>query len=397
MINEKMMGLGKKRSCIREIFEYSMKRKKEIGADKVFDFSLGNPSIPSPAIVSDTLNKLMKECDPIKLHGYTSAQGDAAVRAALCENINRRFGFAADMNLMYMTCGAAASLTITLRAIAGEGDEVIAPAPFFPEYRVFVENCGATLRPVACLAGSLDLDVDAIEKAINKNTRAIIINSPNNPTGAVFSETAIKELSQVLEAKSREFGRPIMIIADEPYRELVYGDVFVPYLPLYYDNTVVCYSYSKSLSLPGERIGYIMVSPKVERAGDIYAAICGAGRSMGYVCAPSMWQLCVAECDGATPDIDSYDKNRTLLYNALTEIGYEAVRPDGAFYLFLKALEPDANAFCEKAKKYELLLVPSDDFGITGYARIAYCVDYKTIENSIPAFKALYEEYKEGK
>lgn len=393
MINEKMMGLGKKRSCIREIFEYSMKRKKEIGAENVFDFSLGNPSIPSPAIVSDTLKKLMDKCDPIKLHGYTSAQGDAAVRMALAENIKKRFSFDADMNLMYMTCGAAASLTITLKAIAGEGDEVILPAPFFPEYRVFVENAGANIRPVPCCDGTFDLDVPAIAAAINKNTRAIILNSPNNPTGAVFSEKAITELSALLQEKSREIGRPIMIIADEPYRELVYGDVFVPYIPNYYDNTVVCYSYSKSLSLPGERIGYIMVSPKAERAGDIYAAVCGAGRSMGYVCAPSMWQLIVVECDGATPDIGSYDKNRTLLYNSLTEIGYQAVRPDGAFYLFLRALEDDANAFCERAKKHELLLVPSDDFGVTGYVRIAYCVDYNTIERSIPAFRALFEEY----
>lgn len=397
MINEKMMGLGKKRSCIRELFEYSQKRKKEIGAENVYDFSLGNPSIPSPAIVTETLKDLIKETDPVLLHGYTSAQGAAPVRQALSDNIKRRFSFDANPDLMYMTCGAAASLTITLKAIVNEGDEVLLPAPFFPEYRVFAENAGAAVKTVACCDGNFDLDTKAIEKAITKNTRAIIINSPNNPTGAVFSEEAIKRLSEVLTQKNREFGRAIMIIADEPYRELVYGDVFVPYIPNYYDNTVVCYSYSKSLSLPGERIGYIMVSPKAERAGDIYAAVCGAGRSMGYVCAPSMWQLCAARCDGATPDIDSYDRNRQKLYSELTDIGYTVVRPDGAFYLFLKALESDANAFCERAKKYELLLVPSDDFGVTGYCRLAYCVDYKTIENSIPAFKALYEDYKEGK
>lgn len=396
MVSENMLMLGKKSSVIREIFEYSKKRKAEIGADKVFDFSLGNPSIPSPEIVNDTMKKLIEEMDPVSLHGYTSAPGDMMVRKTLCDNINKRFGFGAVPELMYMTCGAAASLTISLKAIINEGDEVILAAPFFPEYSVFCANAGAKTRVVLGKGEQFELDIEGIEKVINKKTRAIILNSPNNPTGAVLSEQNIKELSELLNKKSKELGIEITIIADEPYRELVYGDVFVPYIPNYYDNTIVCYSYSKSLSLPGERIGYIMVSPKMKDAADVFFAVCGAGRSMGYVCAPALLQYTAAKCDGTPPDLSAYDKNRTFLYNELKKIGYSAVRPDGAFYLFVKALEDDANAFYERAKKHELLLVPADSFGVEGYVRICYCVSYEQIERSIPAFKALYDEYKEN-
>lgn len=397
MISQKMLALGKKSSVIREIFEYSNKRKAEIGADKVFDFSLGNPSIPAPDCVNETMKKLIEEKNSVALHGYTSAPGDMTVRKTIASNIKKRFDFDANAALIYMTCGAAASLTITLKAIIEEGDEVIVLAPFFPEYQVFCQNAGATVKVVVGKGNQFELDEEAFEKAVTEKTRAVIVNSPNNPTGAVLSEESIKNLAKVLKSKQEQFNKPITIIADEPYRELIYGDVFVPYIPNYYDNTVVCYSYSKSLSLPGERIGYISVSPKMPDAADVYAAVCGAGRSMGYVCAPSLLQYTAAACDGATPDISAYDKNRTLLYESLTEIGYEAVRPDGAFYLFVKALEADANAFCERAKKYELLLVPSDSFGVEGYVRIAYCVSYEQIEKSIPAFKALYEDYKGDK
>lgn len=394
MISQEMLALGKKSSVIREIFEYSKKRKLEIGDENVFDFSLGNPSIPAPAVVTETMSRFMQEKDAVSLHGYTSAPGDLNVRKTIAENIKKRFGFEAQTALIYMTCGAAASLTITLKAIIEEGDEVILLAPFFPEYQVFAANAGAKTRVVLGKGEQFEIDAEALAAAVNEKTRAIIVNSPNNPTGAVLSEESIKTLAEILNAKQKQFGTAITIIADEPYRELVYGDVQVPYIPNYYDNTVVCYSYSKSLSLPGERIGYISVSPKMENAGDVFAAVCGAGRSMGYVCAPSLLQYTAAACDGAEPDISAYDKNRTLLYGELTKIGYSAVRPDGAFYLFVKSLEPDANAFCERAKKYELLLVPSDDFGVKGYVRIAYCVSYEQIERSIPAFQKLYEEYK---
>ncbi|MBQ5816633.1 MAG: pyridoxal phosphate-dependent aminotransferase [Oscillospiraceae bacterium] len=396
MLSEKMLALGKKSSVIREIFEYSKKRKAEIGADKVFDFSLGNPSIPAPRCVDDAIKNLLSTCDSVDLHGYTSAAGDMETKKTIANNIKERFGLDADPALIYMTCGAAASLTITLKAIVEKGDEVILLAPYFPEYKVFAENAGAKVKTVLCKGEQFSLDLEALKKVINKNTRAIIINSPNNPSGAVLCESDIKALSQLLNEKRKETGRAVTIIADEPYRELAYDGVFVPYIPNYYDNTIVCYSYSKSLSIPGERIGYILVSPKTENAGDTFAAICGAGRSMGYVCAPSLLQRVVKECDGEKPDLTAYDKNRKLLYKSLTEMGYSAVYPEGAFYMFVKSPEPDAAAFCERAKKYELLLVPSDSFGVEGYVRIAYCVSYEQIKASIPAFKKLIDEYKEN-
>ena len=393
MLNEKMMGLGKKSSVIREIFEYGNKRKAEIGAENVFDFSLGNPSIPAPKTVTDTILKLVNEKDPLALHSYTSAPGDMGVRTAIAEDIKARFGVEATPALIYMTCGAAASLTISLNALFNKGEEVILLAPFFPEYAVFAENAGATVKIVKS-SDDFQIDFAALKAAINKDTKAIIVNSPNNPSGAVLSEDTIIELSSLLREKSKEYGTDIYIIADEPYRELAYAGVNVPYIPKYYDNTVVCYSFSKSLSLPGERIGYIFVSPKAKDAGDLYAAVCGAGRALGFVCAPSLLQYTVKECLGQTADLSVYEENRNLFYNALTEYGYSVVRPDGAFYLFVKSPEADANAFCERAKKYELLIVPGDSFGCEGYVRISYCVKTETIKKSLPAFKKLIEEYR---
>ena len=393
MLNEKMVGLGSRRSVIREIFEYGKKRKAEIGEENVFDFSLGNPSVPTPAAVTAALERIIKETDPVRLHGYTSAQGDMAVRAKIAESIEKRFGFPANKDLIYMTCGAAASLTVTLNALINSGDEVIIPAPFFPEYRVFAENAGARVVTVQCREPDFQLNIKAIENAVTEKTKAIIINSPNNPTGAVFSPDTVKALSDMLDKKQAEYGTDIYIIADEPYRELSYG-AEVPYIPKYYANTVVCYSYSKSLSLPGERIGYIFIPESAKDSKKLYAAVCGAGRALGFVCAPSLMQYTVAECTDVLPDVSAYKENRDLLFGALTDYGYEAVPPDGAFYLFVKSPEPDAVAFCERAKKYELLLVPSDDFGCGGYVRISYCVTAEQIEKSLPAFKALIEEYK---
>jgi aspartate aminotransferase len=315
------------------------------------------------------------------------------VRQTIAQHIKERFGVEANASMIYMTCGAAASLTVSLKAICSAGDEVLLLAPYFPEYQVFVRNAGAVPVVVPGRVGAFDIDFDALAAAINGKTRAVIVNSPNNPSGVVLDETCIRRLAALLNEKSAQYGRPIAIIADEPYRELVYGDVEVPYIPCYYDHTLVCYSYSKSLSLPGERIGYILVSPTMAQAGDVFAAICGAGRSLGFVCAPSLLQLTVAACDGTPPDLTAYDANRTLLYDSLMAMGYDAVRPDGAFYLFVKALEEDAYAFCERAKKYELLLVPSDSFGVSGYVRIAYCVSNEQIRRSLPAFEALYNDY----
>ena len=394
--NEKMYGLGSKRSIIREIFEYSKARAAEIGAENVFDFSLGNPSVPAPADVNEAILKLLSTESSVLLHGYTSAQGDLGVRTAIANNINERFGAGINPNLIYMTCGAAASLSICLKAVFEEGknEECIVFAPFFTEYRVFVENAGGKLVVSKPTEKTLQVDISDFESKINENTKAVIVNSPNNPSGVVYSEDTIKALCDVLKKKSEEYGKVIYLIADEPYRELVYSGVSVPYLMNYYDNTLVCYSYSKSLSLPGERIGYIAVCPKMKDAQSIYLCVCGAGRSLGYVCAPSLFQQVIKSCINAKVNIEAYKENRDLLYNNLTEYGYECVKPDGAFYLFVKALEPDAYKFYEAAKKHEILVVPCDDFGVSGYVRIAYCTSKKTVEGALPAFKALAEEYK---
>ena len=394
MICEKMLELGTKSSVIREIFEYGKKRKAEIGEESVFDFSLGNPSIPAPKCVKEAYVNLLSDCDSVLLHGYTSAQGDLGVREKIARYITEKYKCYARAENVYMTCGAAASLMITLKAIVNKGDEVVVLAPYFPEYSVFIDSAGANQRIVKCREDNFQIDAEAFSAAVNKNTKAVIINSPNNPTGVVYSKEVIEHISDILRAKQNEYGNEIYIIADEPYRELVYDGADVPYIPNYYDNTIVCYSYSKSLSLPGDRIGYVFVSPKTANAKETFAAVCGAGRSLGYVCAPAIAQFVVGECLGKTADISAYDRNRALLYTSLKEYGYEAVKPQGAFYLFVKAPNGDATAFCEKAKKYDILFVPSDSFGYEGYVRIAYCVSYDTIEKSLPAFKALMEEYK---
>ncbi len=393
--NKKMFGLGSKRSIIREIFEYSKTRAAEIGAENVFDFSLGNPSVPAPKEVNETISRLLATENSVLLHGYTSAQGDAGVRRVIAERINKNFGVNISPNLIYMTCGAAASLSICLKAVIeeGMGDECVVFAPFFTEYRVFIENARGKIVISKPKEKTFQVDIADFESKINASTKAVIVNSPNNPSGVVYSEETIKALSEVLERKSREYGKTIYLIADEPYRELVYSGVEVPYLMNYYKNTLVCYSFSKSLSLPGERIGYIAVSPTMEECENIYLAVCGAGRSLGYVCAPSLFQQVIARCIDAKVNVEAYKENRDLLYDNLTKYGYECVKPDGAFYLFVKALEDDAYAFYEKAKKHEILVVPCDDFGVSGYVRIAYCTDKSRVEGALPAFKALADEY----
>lgn len=392
-MNQRMYGLGSKRSVIREIFEFGKKRAAEVGAENVYDFSLGNPSVKPPQIVEDTLISLLKEEDATALHGYTSAQGDAGVRAAIADYIRKTHGVECDADYIYMTCGAAASLTITLSALCNEGDEVITFAPYFTEYKVFAETAGARLVALASDPDTFQIDFSLLESALNEKTAAVLVNSPNNPSGVVYSEATIQKLAALLEQKSAEYKKTIYLITDEPYRELVYGGVKVPYLTKYYRNTFVCYSYSKSLSLPGERIGYIFVNPSAENAKQLYLAVCGAGRALGYVCAPSLFQKMVARCQGVTSDVSVYEKNRDLLAGALREYGFSCVQPDGAFYLFVKSPEPDANAFCERAKKFDLLLVPGDDFGCAGYVRIAYCVSPDMIRRSLPSFKKLAGEY----
>ena len=392
MLNGIMTELGKERSVIREIFEYGNARKREIGAENVFDFSLGNPSVPAPACVREEIGRLLSEMPAQKLHGYTSAAGDPAVRAQVADYIEGAFGVPSRADLVYMTCGAAASLTITLNALCEAGDEFVVVAPYFPEYRVFIERAGG--RFVSVRADEhFHLDLNALEKAVGERAKAVIINSPNNPTGAVYGEAELKGLAALLKKKSAERGAPVFLIVDEPYRELTYGAV-VPYPARYYADTVTCYSFSKSLSLAGERIGYVSVNPACTGAEELFAAVCGAGRALGYVCAPALFQRVCAACLGKSSDVNVYRENRDLLCGALTSYGYDCIPPEGAFYLFVKSPEADAKAFCERAKKYELLLVPSDSFGIEGYVRVSYCVERSVIERSLPAFERLVKEYR---
>lgn len=394
MPNEKMIALGENRSVIRDLFEYGLKRKKEVGEDKVYDFSLGNPSIPAPAKVNESLISLIENTDSTVLHGYSSAAGDPNVRKAIAENINRRFGRNQTADDIYMTCGAAASLTISLHALLDEGEEVIAFAPFFPEYKVFVEKAGGVLKTVKTREADFGPDLEELSSLLSDKTRAVIINSPNNPSGAVISEKDLTAIASLLDAAQKKQGKPIYILADEPYRELVYGNIDVPYLMNIYENTLVCYSYSKSLSLPGERIGYIAVCHEAENRAKVFAAVCGAGRALGYVCAPVLFQKMLLTCLDEKTDISAYEKNKDLLYTALTGFGFTCVKPEGAFYLFVKAPGGDDKAFSDAAKKYDLLIVPSYSFGLAGYVRLAYCVSEKTIRNSLPAFEKLAKEYR---
>lgn len=392
-MNRRMYGLGSKRSVIREIFEFGKQRAAEVGAENVYDFSLGNPSVAPPQAVEDAIEELLRGKDMTALHGYTSAPGDLATREAIAGHIRENFGVPADAAHIYMTCGAAASLTISLSAICNAGDEVITFAPYFTEYKVFAETAGASLIALPSDPDTFQIDFSALEGALSPKTAAVLVNSPNNPSGVVYGRETVEKLAALLAEKSAEYGHTIYLISDEPYRELMYGGVEVPYLPAYYKDTLVCYSYSKSLSLPGERIGYIFVSPQAKDAEELYLAVCGAGRALGYVCAPSLFQKVIARCQGMTSDVSVYEKNRNTLLSALTAYGFKCVRPDGAFYLFVRSPEPDANAFCERAKQYDLLLVPGDDFGCKGYVRIAYCVSPAMIARSLPAFEKLAKSY----
>lgn len=393
MINQTNVNYGTTRSAIRELFEYGKKRKAEIGEENVYDFSLGNPSVPAPEEVKAELVNLITQTDPVALHGYTSAQGDFSVRKAIADDLNARFKTSLSADSIYMTCGAAASLCITLNALLNAGDEVITFAPFFPEYSVFTAHAGGTLKAVEC-DENFQPDIVKFVAALTEKTKAVIINSPNNPSGVVYSENTVKSLTAALKEHEKKTGKRVYLISDEPYRELVFDGIYVPFIMNFYENSIVCYSFSKSLSLPGERIGYIAVNTAMQNEREVYAGVCGAGRALGYVCAPALFQQLVKKVLGKTADISIYKANRDKLCAALTAYGFEVVKPDGAFYLFVKSPEADALAFAERAKKYELLIVPADSFGVKGYVRISYCVSPRTVERALPAFKALAEEYK---
>ena len=393
MVNEKMYELGTKKSTIRTIFEFGRKRAQEVGEENIFDFSLGNPNVPTPEFVKNAAIEILQNFEPSAVHGYTVAPGNPEVRETLAKSLNEKFGTNFAGKNLFITAGAAAAITISFKALAERGDEFITFAPYFPEYKCFVESVGAELKVVPPQPADWQINFDAFEKILSKNTKAVIINSPNNPSGAVYSEETIKKLAEILTAKSKEFGHAIFIISDEPYREIAYN-ISVPYVPKFYANTLVCYSYSKSFSLPGERIGYIVIPDEVENFEQIFGAVAGAARVLTHVNAPSLWQLVVAKCAGKPSDISIYKKNAKLLYEGLIDAGFECVKPQGAFYLFPKALEADDYAFCERAKKYDLLLVPGADFGAAGYFRAAYCIKTETIERSLPLFKKLAAEYK---
>lgn len=392
MYNETMYERGNAPSAIRELFAYGMERKDQIGEDKVFDFSIGNPSVPAPDSVAETIRELA-DMAPAQLHAYSAAQGLESTRTAIAENLNKRFGthYAADN--LYLTMGAAACLSACFTALIEPGDEIIVIAPYFPEYRIWIEFAGGVCVEVPAREDNFQIDLDALEQAITKKTKAVVINTPNNPVGTVYTRETLEGLADVLVQAEQKFDHDIYLISDEPYRELTYG-VEVPWVPAIYPNTLVCYSWSKSLSLPGDRIGYVLVPNEVHDSREVYLAVCGAGRSLGYICAPVFFQRVIERCVDEPTNVEAYAVNREILTHALDELGYEYIEPDGAFYLWIKALEPDAQAFSNKAKEHELLLVPSDSFGVGGWVRAGYCIDKSTIEHSIPAFAALKADYE---
>ncbi len=385
-----MYALGSTRSKIRELFEYGKQLAEKIGKENVFDYTLGNPSVPCPDEVTDVI---IEEVKTPSIHGYTSAQGTMEVRKAISDYNYNRYGFRLDPNLTYMTCGAAAGLAITLRAlISAPTDKVLTFAPFFPEYKVFAENAGASLVYAGC-DDKFEIDFSSLENTISSDVQAIIINSPNNPSGTVYGEDTIKRLACFLEGKEREYGHAIYLIADEPYREILFDGAVCPFIPNYYKNTVVCYSYSKALSIPGERIGYVSVSPNAENAQKLYLAIAGAGRSLGYVCAPALFQKVVERCVDKISDSSVYKDNRDVLVSNLQRLGFECVNPKGAFYVFMKSPIESAEEFSDVAKTYGVLVVPSDSFGIKGFVRLATCVSPDLIKRSIPALTKLAKHF----
>ena len=391
MINETMIKKGSNRSKIRELFEYGKQLKKQVGEDRVYDFTLGNPSSKTPEIINETLKNLLNENG---VHLYTSAQGDESARVAICQTIKDRYGFEFDKNLIYITCGAASGLAIALRALISKKSEcVLTFKPYFPEYAVFAENAGAKFKAVNCNLNNFSIDFSDLKRKLTKNVQVIIINTPNNPSGAVYSEEDIIKLSKILNEKQVEYGHPIYLVTDEPYREIAFDNAVVPFIPKYYDNTIVCYSYSKSLSLSGERIGYLAVSPKCQNYQELYYACLGAGRMMGYVCAPSLFQKLISKCSNELCNMNIYKENRDILVENLTKLGFTCQNPKGAFYLFLKCPIIDANEFADTAKELGLLLVPSNTFGLNGYVRIATCAPKSVVLNSLKAFEKLAKIY----
>ncbi|MEA4992211.1 MAG: pyridoxal phosphate-dependent aminotransferase [Oscillibacter sp.] len=391
MISQKMLALGQSRSCIRELFEYGMKQAAVVGRENVFDFSIGNPSIPSPGAVNEAFVDIVRTEDSLDVHGYTSAAGYPGVRKAVTDDLNARFNARLRPENLFFTCGAAPALIAVVRALAVEGAEIVGVAPFFAEYRPFVESNGVKFVVTPPDTEHFQIRLDGMADLINEHTQAVLINSPNNPSGIVYTKETLKKLAALLTEKSRQVGHPIYIIADEPYRELVYDGAEVSWIPNIYPDTVVCYSYSKSLSLPGERIGYVCVPDSAADSDLLFAAVAGAARVLGHVCPPSLQQRVVARCAAERPDLAAYDKNRRALYDALTSFGYDCPKANGAFYMFVKAPGGSSKAFSDRAKEKNVLVVPGDDFGCPEYFRLCTCVSYDTIQRSLPLFKELIE------
>lgn len=391
MINQNAYRLGANRSCIRDLFEYGRARAAMVGEENVYDYSLGNPSIPAPAAVDEAVRQILLDTPTLQVHGYTSAVGDLAARKAIAEDLNARYQAGCRAEDFFLGCGAAPELVAVFRALAVPGGELLAIAPYFPEYQPFAQEAGLRFRVVPPDVPDFQIRLEAVEAMLTEHTQAVLVNSPNNPSGVVYTRQTLEALGVLLTRKGQEYGHPIYLISDEPYRELAYG-VEVPFVPTIYPNTIVCYSYSKSLSLPGERIGYVYIPQAAADSQALYAAVAGAARSAGHVCAPSIWQKVIARCAHLRPDLQAYDRNRRALYEGLKEMGYEMAKPDGAFYLFVKAPGGDANAFSQRAKERDLLLVPGDGFGCPGYFRICYCVSYDMIQRSLPVFRALIGE-----
>lgn len=393
MYNPQAFALGTNRSCIRDLYEYGQQRSALVGPENVFDFSLGNPSIPSPPEVEETIRQLLSTGDSLWLHGYTTSVGDLHTRQAIAQDLNTRYGTDITPDELFLGCGAAPELCAVFRALSVPGARFVAIAPYFPEYKPFVENCGGQLDVVPADIPDFQIDLSALETCLTTQTVAVILNSPNNPSGTVYTRQVLQALADLLMRKSQQFGHPIYIVADEPYRELVYDGVEAPFIPTIYPNTIVCYSYSKSLSLPGERIGYIYVPRQAQDGQQLYAAVAGAARASGHVCAPSLWQKVIGQCVHLRPDLNAYDKNRQALYQGLLQAGYQIAKPQGAFYLFVKAPGGDAKAFSDFAKTKDVLVVPGDGFGCPGWFRLCYCVSYDKILRSIPLFEQLIQEF----
>lgn len=394
MFNRQTYELGSKRSCIRELFEYGIKQAAVVGAENVFDYSLGNPSVPAPPEVNQSIVDILSTESSLAVHGYTTAAGLPKTRAAIAEDLNERYGLSLRAENFFMTGGAAQAIISVLRALhLDEQTEILTPAPHFAEYRPFIEGTGNRYVRVPADTATFQINLSALEKLVSPHTQAVLINSPNNPSGAIYTRENLQGLAGILKQKAAEYGHPIYVISDEPYRELVYTGEQVPFVPSIYPDTIVCYSWSKSLSLPGERIGYFLVSDQVTDAAALYAATAGAARVLGHVCASSLMQRVIERCARVRPDVEQYKENRQLLYEALTEIGYTCVPPDGAFYLMVKAPDGDGQAFSDAAKAYNLLIVPTDDFGLPGYVRLSYCVSNDMIKRSLPAFKKLRQQY----